>query len=128
MARSICPHWGAGAAVGRGQQDSAEHQLLAAFSTDIRRAGHIHAAASSRRKLKHHSALIAGIIRLPPAVFFCLLAPPTPTPHPLGGVYSTAHAYLSISAPSTRHICCCSPTVGEKAFDGPRWLFHTASI
>lgn len=83
MARSICPHWGAGAAVGRGQQDPAKHQLLAAFSSDIRRAGHIHTAASSRRKLKHHSALIAGIIRLPPAVFFCLLAPPPPPLTPL---------------------------------------------
>lgn len=32
----------------RGQQDPAKHQLLAAFSTDIRRAGHIYATASSR--------------------------------------------------------------------------------
>lgn len=60
-------------AVGRGQQDPAKHQLLAAFYTGIRRAGHIYATASSR-------ALIAWIIRLPPAVFFCLFAPTTTPP------------------------------------------------
>lgn len=67
-------------AVGRGQQDPAKHQLLAAFFTDIRRAGHIYATASSRLKLKHHSALIAWIIRLPPAVFSDCLPPNPPPP------------------------------------------------
>lgn len=59
-------------AVGRGQQDPAKHQLLAAFYTDIRRVGHIYATASRRLQLKRHSALIAWIIPLPPAV----LSPP----------------------------------------------------
>lgn len=66
-------------AVGWGQQDPAKHQLLAAFYTDIRRVGHIYATTSSRLKLKHHSALIAWIIRLPPVVFFCPFAHPAAT-------------------------------------------------
>lgn len=65
-------------AVGRGQQDPAKHQLLAAFSTDIRRARHIYATASRWLELKHHSALISWIIRLPPAVASVCLPPPPP--------------------------------------------------
>lgn len=82
-------------AVGRGQQDPAKHQLLAAFSTDIRRARHIYATASRWLELKHHSALISWIIRLPPAVASVCLPPPHP---PQQRLLNSTRLFISLGA------------------------------